>query len=108
MSGGHFEYKQYQIDEIATQIEHEIKINGKPKTKQELDDEGWPDDNWYAKDPKDLINYEYPKEVIIEFKNAAKHLRIAAVYAQRIDWLLSGDDGNETFLERLKEDLSKL
>jgi hypothetical protein len=35
-------------------------------------------------------------------------LRKAAVYAQRVDWLLSGDDGEETFLERLKKDLDKL
>ena len=27
---------------------------------------------------------------------------------QRIDNLLSGDDGEETFLKRLKEDLDKL
>jgi hypothetical protein len=27
---------------------------------------------------------------------------------QRIDWLLSGDDGEESFIERLKEDLEKL
>jgi len=32
-------------------------------------------------------------------------LRKAAIYAQRIDWLLSGDDGEESFLERLKEEL---
>jgi hypothetical protein len=27
---------------------------------------------------------------------------------QRIDWLWSGDDGNESFLRRLKDDLQKL
>jgi hypothetical protein len=43
-----------------------------------------------------------------EFKNAAKYLRIAYVYAQRVDWLISGDDGEESFLERLKEELEKL
>jgi hypothetical protein len=37
-----------------------------------------------------------------------KVLRVAAVYAQRIDWLLSGDDGEESFLKRLKEELGQL
>lgn len=35
-------------------------------------------------------------------------MKQAEVYAQRIDWLLSGDDGEESFHERLKEDLDKL
>jgi len=35
-------------------------------------------------------------------------LRKAEIYAQRIDWLVSGDDGNDTFLKRLEEDLNKL
>jgi hypothetical protein len=37
-----------------------------------------------------------------------KALRVAAVYTQRIDWLVSGDDGEESFLERLKEELGQL
>jgi hypothetical protein len=27
---------------------------------------------------------------------------------QRMDWLLSGDDGSESFLKRIDEDLKKL
>jgi hypothetical protein len=46
--------------------------------------------------------------VIEEFKNAVKHLRVAEIYAQRVDWLLSGDDGEDTFIERLKSDLVKI
>ena len=37
-----------------------------------------------------------------------KILNKAFVYVNRIDWLLSGDDGEETFHKRLKEDLEKL
>ena len=33
---------------------------------------------------------------------------MAAIYAQRIDWLLSGDDGEESFKRRLKEELDEL
>ena len=35
-------------------------------------------------------------------------LKKATIYAQRIDWLVSGDDGEESFLSRLKEDLEQL
>lgn len=32
----------------------------------------------------------------------------AAIYVQRIDWLLSDDDGEDNFHERLKEELDAL
>jgi len=32
-------------------------------------------------------------------------LKKAKIYAQRVDYLLSGDDGEESFLRRLKEEL---
>jgi len=35
-------------------------------------------------------------------------LKKAQIYAQRIDYLISGDDGEESFRERLKEELDKL
>lgn len=41
-------------------------------------------------------------------KEAVKALRVAQVYAQRVDWLLSGDDGEESFLRRLEEELKKI
>ena len=108
MSGGRFEYKQYDMNYIADQIEHEVLTNGKKKTDDELKEEGWRDPDWYKKYPEDLYHYEYPEEVIEKFKEAVIILRKAAIYTQRIDWLLSGDDGEETFLERLKKDLEEL
>ena len=39
MSGGSFDYREFAFNEIADQIEHEIKINGKPKTAEELKEE---------------------------------------------------------------------
>jgi hypothetical protein len=41
-------------------------------------------------------------------KEAVNVLRVAQIYAHRIDWLFSGDDGEESFLKRLDEDLEKL
>lgn len=108
MSGGAFDYNQYQIQNIADSIEQEIINNGREKTKEELKNEGWSDPNWFERYPEDLKYYEYPPEVIEEFKNAVLALRIAYVYAVRVDWLLSGDDGEESFLKRLKDDLGKI
>ena len=108
MSGGAFEYMQYNITMIADEIEKEIERNGRAKTREELKDEGWRNDEWYEKYPEDLNWYKHPDEVIEKFKEGVEILRKAYVYAQRIDWLLSGDDGEETFMERLKQDLNKL
>jgi hypothetical protein len=92
MSGGHFEYKQYQIGSIADDIEQLIIDNDS----DELDDYG------YRK------GCHFTKETVEEFKQALSVLRKAHVYAQRIDWLVSGDDGEDSFHRRLKNDLEKL
>jgi hypothetical protein len=108
MSGGAFDYKQHDIRMIADEIEQTIERSGRPKTREELKDEGWRDPEWYKKYPEDLNHYKYPDDVIEEFKKGVEILRKAHVYAQRIDWLVSGDDGEESFHRRLKEDLDKL
>lgn len=108
MSGGAFNYDQYKIGYIADKIEQEILNSGKEKTKKELDEERWRDPDWYEKYPEDKFHYKYPDEIIQTFKDAVRALRVAQIYAHRVDWYLSGDDGEESFLERLKEDLEKL
>ena len=35
-------------------------------------------------------------------------LKKAEIYAQRIDWYLSGDDGEDSLVSRLKSDLEAL
>jgi MoxR-like ATPase len=108
MSGGAFDYNQYKIGYIADQIEEVIVKNGLEKTREELKNESWRDDSWYEKYPEDLFHYKYPDEVIEKMKEAVKALKIAQEYAQRVDWLLSGDDGEESFLSRLEENLKKI
>ncbi len=108
MSGGRFDYDQYKIGYIADAIEQEIRKSGKPKTREELKEENWRDDEWYRKYPEELYHYKYSDAVIEKFKRAVYLLRKAQIYAHRIDWLLSSDDGEETFLERLEEELKKL
>ncbi len=108
MSGGTFDYSQFHIRNIADSIQQEIINSGREKTAEELKDESWRDPAWYEKYPEDLKHYKYPADVIEQFKNAVRALRIAEVYAHRVDYLLAGDDGEESFLTRLKEDLDKL
>lgn len=50
---------------------------------------------------------DYSKETLDEFRKGLDILNKAYIYAQRIDWLLSGDDGEESFHKRLKEDLEE-
>ena len=100
MSGGFFQYKQWQIDQIAEDLESYI---GKCERKEEKD--------WGYEDQSGKYIpyvYEESEEVLNEFRKGLKILRQAYVYAQRIDWLLSGDDGNESFLKRLKQELEAL
>lgn len=92
MSGGHFDYRQNQLLDIADEISEEIRTNDSTK------DNGW----------GGTIGNQYSKETIDKFKEAAKELRIAQVKVQRIDWLLSGDDGEETFHKRWVEDLTQV
>jgi hypothetical protein len=91
MSGGFFNYEQYRIQRIADEIEQLILSN-----------------NSDTLDPYDYpIGRHYSKETIKEFEIGLDHLKKAIIYAQRIDWLVSGDDGEETFHTRLKNDLEE-
>jgi hypothetical protein len=96
MSGGHFDYSQHKIREIADGVEQLIIINGKELPKRNRN--SWDGTHYY----------EYPPEVIEKFKEGLKILIQAEVYAQRIDWLVSGDDGEESFLRRLESDLKQV
>ena len=112
MSGGHFDYNQYRIDDIANSIED--YIYGHPLEEEDI--EYYIKDNWLENEEKEYIiknkhtipnYYGYNEETIEEFKKGLDILRKASIYAQRIDWLLSGDDGEKSFHKRLKEDLEK-
>jgi hypothetical protein len=95
MSGGRFHYHQRRITEIADSIQELIDTNGvvPPQTEiQKLRNE----EPFYR---------DYPPEVIEEFKKSVIILREAYIRAHAIDYLVSGDFGEETFLEYLKEQL---
>ena len=92
MSGGYFNYSQYYLQQIADEVEQLI-ISNDSNEKNEYDE---------------VKGYHFSPETIEEFKRGLMLLKQAHVYAQRIDWLVSGDDGENNFHSRLKSDMEKL
>ena len=84
MSGGHFEYQQFYLQRIADNIEQAI-----------LEDE------------RDTYDEKYSQETIEVMKGTISLLNMCYILVQRIDWFLSGDDTEEGFHERLKQQLDK-
>ena len=86
MSGGYFEYQQYHIQDIVGKLEE-------TKVKIENDEE--------------FYQYDRKEELIQEISNGLDYLNLAEIYTQRLDWLFSGDDGEDSFFERLEEEVEK-
>lgn len=94
MSGGHFDYDQYRIKNMAEEIESIIEKVNMPIPKKDKDP-------WDTRD----VYYDFTDETVKEFKRAVHYLRMAEIYTTRVDYLMSGDDGEESFHRRLKEEL---
>ena len=89
MSGGYFNYQQYQFGIVADEIQQIVDTNESEETNR-----------W-----GDTVGRGYEPATIAEFRHCVAHLRLAAIYTQRIDYLVSGDDGEESFHRRLQHDL---
>lgn len=87
MSGGHFEYKYYQIQEFAEELKKEIEMND-DKTEDEFGDR---------------IGRGYRKETIDRLKKAQRIIETAGKLAREIEWLYSDDHSEETFNELADE-----
>ncbi len=92
MSGGYFDYKQHNIQIIAEDIGYVIGINNS----EEIDEFG------------DKIAPGFSEETIALFIEAEETLYKAYIMAQRIDWLVSGDDGEAAFHAKWKKELYEL
>jgi hypothetical protein len=84
MSGGYFNYDQYRISDMANSIREDILSKNSE------------------------INQYYSEYFIEKLKEVHDLLIISCQYAQRADWVLSGDDNESDFDKRLNEDLDKL
>ena len=62
---------------------------------------------YYDRYPDEADVLELSDETINAMKEAYRQIRIAEIYATRVDWMMSGDDSEESFRERMKEDLAE-
>jgi hypothetical protein len=88
MSGGHFFYIQDKIESAAYEIDQLIASN----------DDDTLDEYGYRR------GRHYVPAVIARFRVAARVARLAAAMIRRVDWLVSCDDGEDSFRERWDED----
>jgi hypothetical protein len=88
MSGGHFDYNNFRISEIADVIDELILHN------TTTNDSGY--------------SNNYPEDIIKHFNHVAYMLRIASIYANNIDLLVCSDIGEKTFETRLNDELAEL
>lgn len=62
---------------------------------------------YYDRYPYEADVLELSDETIYTMKEAYRQIRIAEIYTTRVDRMMSGDDSEESFRERIKEDLTK-
>ncbi len=55
--------------------------------------------------PYDVAVLELEDSTLETMKDAYRQLRIAEIYAQRVDWMMSGDDSEEAMQKRLQQEL---
>lgn len=85
MSGGHFNnngYVYYQVDQFADELENMIQNNNK------VDEYNWAPN--------------YNEETISYLKKKVLEIRKIAKIMKEIDYLYSGDHGEDTFLKKVK------
>ena len=85
MSGGHFDYNCFRISQFADDLQHEIKAND-DETRDEFGDRR---------------GYCFAPETICRLLSAWSVIDEAGKLAREIEWLYSGDTGEESFSDRV-------
>ena len=85
MGGGYFNYENYRMNDVGRSIEELIAHN-------------------------DTAEYTggYGPLTLERFQEAVELIKRADTIVHRIDWLVSGDDDEERFHQRLNEQLEEL
>lgn len=106
MSGGSMDYIYGIINQAADHIQNKLaNVELKRKSKRFCD--VYED---YKKEHPELAYLQSPEAltdaVIKRLRDALVCARKAAIYAERVEWLTSGDDGYENFCMRLDKQLA--
>lgn len=106
MSGGSMDYVAWKIRDAARHIQRELanaelcRKNGRFFDVYKRYQEEHPD-LAYLQSPEALTD-----AVVERLRDALVCVRKASIYAERVEWLTSGDDGYENFCMRLDKELA--
>jgi hypothetical protein len=89
MSGGHFDYEDWHIKEIAEKIAQDLEYN----------DISY--DNPVIIDGQKKYGYQLESDIVEFMKKAVHQLQQLSTIVHEYDWMISGDTGPETFRERV-------
>lgn len=95
MSGGFFDYQQHRLEDMAGKLDEVIARSGSPI------EYGEDVDPKYAPTHHD----SFPPDILARFRETAHELRRVGDMLQRVDWLMSGDDGEGTFRHRWSKEV---
>lgn len=98
MSGGHYSYKYYRLDELADDIERDFLNDGKYETEPY----SWDESDDGSRDRIGDATEEQRPIILKEVKNLIQDLRDCSKRAKEIEWYMSGDTGADTYLKRLE------
>lgn len=101
MSGGHYDYKYYKLEELADDIERDFIKDGKYLS------EDYSSDSY----PRSKVEYDYLENatveqraiILTEIHNLIIDLRTCGRRAKELEWFMSGDTGENSYLERLNK-----
>jgi hypothetical protein len=99
MSGGHFDHKDFHINDIADELEsilhkHKMKKAGTPVTHFDS----------YSSGDIEVYVPELSNESVKLFEDVAKQLKRLSNIVHHIDYYISGDIAEETMHKRCKDE----
>lgn len=83
MSGGHYDYDCFRIDELANELRRDIIVG-----------------NWKEDADTD-------KEIEIALREAYAIIKRAGAVSYAVEWFMSGDYGSDTFLKEFNSIMKK-
>jgi len=107
MSGGHYDYAYFKIEELANAIQSDF-LNDDKNTDEELSAQNDNFNYWLKQPPKeyDVLGNATPeqKEIILkEIKSLIADLNRCAIRSKKLEWFMSGDTGVNSYITNLSE-----